>query len=68
LVETIAREFCWVLSNDLKSDPSELHNLGEQEPERLAEMVTKYAEYSASMDIIDVPADFDPVKVIRGGK
>ena len=53
---------------DLKNDPSELHDLGEREPERLAEMVAKYAEYSASMDIIDVPADFNPVSTIAGGK
>ncbi|HIG40135.1 MAG: hypothetical protein ABGY96_13915 [bacterium] len=53
---------------DLKNDPSELHNLGELEPELLAEMVAKYAEYSASMGIIDVPADFDPVSIIAGGK
>ena len=43
---------------DLKNDPSELRNLSEQEPERLAEMVAKYAEYSASMNIIDVPRGF----------
>ncbi len=53
---------------DLKSDPSELFNLGEREPERLAEMVAKYAEYSESMGVIDVPADFDPVSIIAGGK
>ena len=53
---------------DLKNDPSELRNLSEREPERLAEMVAKYAEYSASMDIIDVPADFNPVSIIAGGK
>jgi len=53
---------------DLKKDPSELHDLAEREPDRLAELVAKYAEYSASMDIIDVPADFNPVAVIAGGK
>ena len=53
---------------DLKNDPSELHDLGERQPDRLAEMVAKYAEYSASMDIIDVPADFNPVSIIAGGK
>ena len=53
---------------DLKKDPSELHNLAEREPERLAEMVAKYAEYSATMGVIDVPADFDPVSIIAGGK
>ena len=53
---------------DLKNDPSELHDLGEREPDRLAEMVVKYAEYSESMGVIDVPADFDPVSIIAGGK
>ena len=53
---------------DLKNDPSELHNLSEREPERLAEMVAKYAEYGTSMDIIDVPADYKPVSIIAGGK
>jgi len=57
----------WHLYN-LKKDPSELHDLGEREPERLAEMVAKYAEYSADMGVIDVPADFDPVSIIAGGK
>ncbi len=57
----------WHLYN-LKNDPSELHDLGEREPERLAELIANYAEYSASMDVIDVPPDFDPVLVIAGGK
>ena len=57
----------WQLYN-LKNDPSELHDLAEREPERLAEMVVKYAEYSASMGVIDVPSDFDPVSIIAGGK
>ncbi len=53
---------------DLKKDPSELHDLAEREPDRLAELVAKYAEYSASMDVIDVPPDFNPVSIIAGGK
>ena len=57
----------WRLYN-LKNDPSELHDLGELEPERLAEMVAKYAEYSASVGVIDVPEDFNPVSIIAGGK
>ena len=57
----------WQLYN-LEEDPSELHNLAEQEPEHLAELVALYAEYSDSMGIIDVPADFNPVSVIRGGR
>ena len=57
----------WRLYN-LRNDPSELHDLGEQEPERLAEMIAKYAVYSESVGVIDVPADFDPVSIIAGGK
>ena len=53
---------------DQRNDLSELHDLGEQEPGRLAEMIEKYAEYSDSMDVIDVGADFNPVSVIAGGK
>jgi len=57
----------WQLYN-IKSDPSELHDLGEREPERLAKMIAKYAEYSESVGVIDVPADFNPVSIIAGGK
>ena len=57
----------WRLYN-LEEDPSELHNLAEEEPERLAELVAHYAEYSRDMDVIDVPADFNPVSIIAGGK
>ena len=53
---------------DLKNDPSELHDLGEKNPERLAEMIEKFAEYSVSMGVIDVPEDFNPVSIIAGGK
>jgi arylsulfatase A-like enzyme len=55
----------WKLHN-IKEDPSELHDLSEQEPERLAEMVANYAEYSESLDIIGMPADFNPIAVITG--
>ena len=55
----------WKLYN-LKEDPSELHDLSEQEPERLAELVANYAEYGESLDIIDMPADFDPLAIIVG--
>lgn len=53
---------------DIKQDPSELHDLSEQEPERLAEMVANYAEYGDNLDIIDMPADFDPLAMIVGSK
>jgi hypothetical protein len=57
----------WQLYN-LKNDPSELYDLGEHEPERLAEMIDKYPEYSKSLGVIDVPLDINPVSVIAGGK
>ena len=53
---------------DIKEDPSELHDLSEQESERLVEMVANYAEYSESLGIIDMPADFDPLAMITGSK
>ena len=53
---------------DLKKDPSELHDLAATEPDRLAEMMAKYAEYSESVGVIDVGPDFNPVSVIAGGK
>jgi len=57
----------WKLYN-IKEDPSELHDLSKQEPELLAELVGKYAEYSESLGIIDMPADFDPLAMIVGSK
>ena len=51
---------------NLKDDPSELHDLSEQEPARLAELVANYAEYSEGLDIIGMPADFDPLAMIVG--
>jgi arylsulfatase A-like enzyme len=56
----------WQLYN-IKKDPSELHDLSKRYPELLAEMVANYSEYSQSMGIIDVPTDFNPVKLITGG-
>ena len=57
----------WKLYN-LKEDPSELLDLSEREPERLAELIANYAEYSESLGIIDMPADFDPLAIIVGSK
>ena len=57
----------WQLYN-IKEDPSELHDLSEQQPELLAELVANYEEYSESVGIIGVPADFDLMKMITGSK
>ena len=56
----------WTLYN--KDDPSELHDLSAQQPERLAEIVANYAEYSASVGVIDVPEDFDPATALTETK
>lgn len=57
----------WKLYN-LKEDPSELHDLGEQNPELLAELTALYGEYSESVGIIDMPADFDPLSDLTTSK
>ncbi len=57
----------WRLFN-IKEDPSELHDLSEQEPELLAELLANYTEYSENLGIISVPADFDPVSVLTQSK
>ena len=54
----------WQLYN-LSEDPSELNNLAEQEPERLA--VALYAQYGEDVGVIDVGPDFNPVSVIAVG-
>ena len=57
----------WQLYN-IKEDPSELHDLGDQEPELLAELVARYGEYGESLGIIDVPEDFDPASALTESK
>ncbi len=37
-------------------------------PELLAQLTGSYDEYSKEMQIIDTPADFDPLSMISGGK
>ena len=34
----------------------------------LAQLIANYDEYRERVGIIDVPADFDPVKMITGGR
>ncbi len=57
----------WKLYN-LKEDPSELQDLGEQEPVLLAELIALYGEYGESLGIIDMPADFDPLSDLTKSK
>ena len=57
----------WKLYN-LREDPSELHDLSEQEPELLAELVAIYAKYGESLGIIGMLAEFNPTAVITGSK
>jgi len=57
----------WKLYN-IKEDPSELHDLGEQEPELLAALIAHYGEYGERLGIIDVPEDFDPASALTESK
>ena len=57
----------WKLYN-ITDDPSELHDRSEQELERLAELVANYVEYSESVGVIDVPADFNPAAALTETK
>ena len=62
----VAEAGTWQLYN-LKADPSELHDLSEQESELLAQLIANYDEYRERVGIIDVPADFDPLRIITQG-
>ena len=57
----------WKLYN-IKQDPSELHDLSRQQPKLLATLIGRYDAYSKRVGVIDVPADFDPAKIITQGK
>lgn len=63
----VASAGSWHLYN-IKEDPSELHDLSEQEPALLAELIGHYGEYGEEMNIIDMPADFNPMEAIVGGE
>lgn len=63
----VAETGVWKLYN-IKEDPSELHDLSEQEPALLSQLTDHYQDYSTDVGIIGMPADFNPLKVITGGK
>jgi arylsulfatase/uncharacterized sulfatase len=45
---------------DIRRDPSEAHDLSQQEPERLQTMIAAYQNYAAANGVLALPADFDP--------
>ena len=57
----------WKLYN-LKKDPSELHDLREQQPTLLTQLIGHYDEYRKRVGIIDMPADFNPLKALTQRK
>lgn len=57
----------WALYN-IKKEPSELHDLSEQEPKLLAQLTANYDQYSKDHKVIGMPDDFNPVKVLTQGK
>ena len=54
----------WKLYN-LKMDPSEIHDLSNQDPKLLTQLIVRYDEYSNKVGIIDVPDDVNPVKALN---
>ena len=57
----------WKLYN-LKMDPSELHDLSKQDPKLLTQLIGRYDDYSKNLGVIDMPADFNPIKVLTQEK
>lgn len=49
---------------DLASDPGETQDLGAQRPDLLAAMLADYEAWSAEMGVIEMPADYAPVREI----
>lgn len=45
---------------DILQDPSEAHDLSQQEPERLQTMIAAYQKYAAEQGVLALPTDFDP--------
>ena len=63
----VASAGSWRLYN-LQEDPSELHDLSKEKPELLSRLIAHYDEYSKTHGIIDMPADFNPIRIIVEGK
>jgi arylsulfatase len=57
----------WKLYN-LKQDPSELRDLSKEQPELLAQLVGHYDKYGERVGVLEMPADFNPLKMITGGE
>ena len=49
---------------DMNADPSEIHNLAKENPDRVAELVRAYADYVKQNGVVPVPEDYDPMEQI----
>ena len=47
---------------DMNADPSEVHNLAEQSPELVAELVQAYADYERENGVVPVPEGYNPLE------
>jgi arylsulfatase A-like enzyme len=54
----------WRLFNIIE-DPIEVNDLSEQEPEVLATMMASYQQYANEVQLIEVPADYNPVLQVQ---
>ena len=54
----------WRLFNIIE-DPIESNDLSEQEPEMMATMMASYEKYSADVNLIEVPEDYNPVLQVQ---
>ena len=46
-------------------DPTETNNLAEERPEVLAKLIAAYEKYSADVNLIEVPDDYNPVLQVQ---
>lgn len=58
----------WELYN-IKSDPSEVHNLAKQQPEKVAELIKAYSDYEKTNGVVPVPEGYNPItQIIKNSK
>ncbi len=54
---------------DMNADPSEVHNLAEQNPELVAELIRSYTHYVKQNGVVAVPQGYDPLEqVVKNSK
>jgi hypothetical protein len=46
-------------------DPAEVNNLADAEPELVAELVAAYKRFAGDVNLIEVPADYNPLAQLQ---